>query len=109
MKPENLIVFGSALFCTLIYEGLAIWCFKSKKPVNFWSWEKVSQSSISDIQKYNHANGIMWLIYGLFWLFTSFIGLYSAIFAGICIGICCVGVFILIIVYSKIRNKYQIE
>ena len=109
MKPENFIVFGAALFCVLIFEAIAVWCFKSKKPVNFWSGEKIPESSISDIKKYNHANGIMWLIYGLLWLTTSFVGLYNALIAGICIGICCACVIILIIIYSRIRNKYQKE
>ena len=107
MKPENIIVFGVTLFCALIFEGLAIWCFKSKKPVNFWSGEKIPESSISDIKKYNHANGVMWLIYGILWLISAIFGLYSAGIAGIGIGICCLGVLVLIPIYSKIRKKYS--
>ena len=109
MKPENFIASGAALFCMFVFEAIALWCFLSKKPVNFWTGDKISESSISNIKKYNHANGTMWLLYGLFWLISSIVGLYSAAIAGICLAICCAGVLLLIMTYSKIRNKYQVE
>ena len=65
MKPENLITFGAALFCALIF--------------------------------------------GIVWLISAFLGLYSVGMAGIGIGVGCLGVFVLIPVYSKIRNKYWIN
>ena len=67
MKPENLITFGAALCCALIFEAYAVW------------------------------------------LISAFLGLYSAGMAGIGIGVGCLGVFVLIPVYSKIRNKYWID
>ena len=31
MKPENFIASGAALFCMLVFEAIALWCFLSKK------------------------------------------------------------------------------
>ena len=49
------------------------------------------------------------LIFEIVWVISAFLGLYSARMAGIGIGVGCLGVFVLIPIYSKIRNKYWID
>ena len=31
----------------------------------FWSGSSVKENEISDIRAYNHANGVMWIVYSL--------------------------------------------
>ena len=56
------------LFCALCFIGLGIYAINSKKPMNFWAGDKIPPEKINDLKKYNRANGIMWIIYGLLWL-----------------------------------------
>lgn len=102
MKLGVIIVFAITLTCALIFEFFSLLCFISKKPVTFLSWERISESTISDVKKYNHTNGILWLIYGFLWLIAAFIGLYSLGISGIVLGIW-------FVVYSIIRSKMQIS
>lgn len=35
----------------------------------FWSGKTVKETEISDITAYNHANGIMWIVYSIiYWM-----------------------------------------
>ena len=106
MSSEKIIYFLSILVCSLIFIAFSMYAFLSKKPINFWAGEKIPSSLVTDVKKYNRANGFMWLIYGLCWGIAAIIGLFSIeISAGITV-ILCAGIVIMIIVNRSIRKKY---
>ncbi|MCR5188860.1 MAG: hypothetical protein K6C97_07980 [Treponema sp.] len=109
MPSENILTFFITLFCALVFIALTVWCYKSKKPVNFWAGDKISANRVSDVKKYNRANGLMWLIYSFFWIAAAIVSLFNVKIAGICIGICCAGIIVLIIIYLNISKKYIIK
>ena len=47
----------------------------------FWSGKTVKETEISDITAYNHANGIMWIVYSIIYWMAAFAGMefYSSI------------------------------
>ncbi len=47
----------------LIFVGLGVLAFFSKKPMGFWANAEMFQ--VSDTKRYNHTMGIMWCIFGL--------------------------------------------
>ena len=105
---SSIICFIVCLLMFLIFAGLGIYFWCSKKPANFWSGEKIPPDAISDIKKYNRANGIMWFVYGVLYLIPAFVALTNVLNAGILIFILTVGCTpILILIYVKIiRPKY---
>ena len=81
----------------------------SKKPANFWSGEKIPSEAVSDIKKYNRANGIMWIVYGVLFLIPAFVSLITNELdaAYILVPLIFAGTPILIFIYVKIiRPKY---
>ena len=106
MESGTIIYFASILVCALAYIAFSIYAFLSKKPINFWAGEKISADSITDVKKYNRANGTMWLVYGICWLIAAIIGLFSIrISVGIVIALC-FGIAILVIINHSIKKKY---
>ena len=104
----SIIFFIICIFMVMIYEGLGIYFWKSKNPANFWAGEKIPPKAVSDIKKYNHANAIMWIIYGVLYLIPAFIGLTNVALAGVVMAVMVFGGLpILIFLYVKIiRPKY---
>lgn len=47
----------------LIFVGIGVIAFFSKKPMGFWANADMFQ--VSDTKKYNHTMGIMWCIFGV--------------------------------------------
>ena len=47
----------------LIFVGIGVLAFFSKKPMGFWANAEMFQ--VSDIRKYNRTMGIMWCIFGV--------------------------------------------
>lgn len=98
------------LFCSLIFISIGIYALKRKTPMHFWSGGDVNPESISNIKSYNKANGIMWIIYGLSFIFSGFItlligpGLGAILVSTICVG----GLIVTVIVYNRIYNKYKV-
>jgi len=95
-------------FCALIFGLIALWAFKRRTPMHFWTGSTVEADEIADIPAYNRANGIMWLIYtagmfavGAFSLFSMTLGVISLII------LCVPGVVVLIITYGRIYDKYK--
>ena len=106
MNLEQGIWFTSILVCALVFLSISIFAFVAKNPINFWAGEKISLSQVTDVKKYNRANGIMWLLYGLGWLIAAIIGLFSIKVGAFFMVALCVGIVILILVNRKIRKKY---
>lgn len=48
--------------CGCLFIGIGIYDFFSKTAVGFWANAK--KFSVTDVKKYNHAVGILWIVYG---------------------------------------------
>lgn len=105
---EIKIMFGICIFMFLLFSEIGLdFCF-SKVPVNFWAGEKISPEEVSDIKKYNRANGIMWIVYGILYLIPAATAFVSVLVSGLIIGVLTfIGCPVLIFIYTKkIRPKY---
>ena len=105
----DLICFGACIFCFLLFAGLGTFFMFSKTPANFWSGQKISIENVSDVKKYNRANAIMWIVYGVLYLIPAIVSLFNVLGAGLFILVLTfVGVPVLIVIYTKvIRRKYM--
>lgn len=66
---ENLIWYIVMIPCSALFTGIGIYAWNRKKPMWFWSGTDVKEEEISDVIAYNHANGVMWMLYSLiFWM-----------------------------------------
>ena len=63
----------------------------------FWSGSSVKENEISDIRAYNHANGVMWIVYSLVLWAASLAGFWNV-----------VGLPALMMVYQRIYKKYRV-
>lgn len=94
--------------CSLIFGLIALWAFKRKDPMHFWSGKAVKSDEIADIPSYNRANGLMWLVYTACMVVTGIFALFNAKIGAILLVILCLpGVVVLIIVYNRIYSKYK--
>ena len=108
---EAIICCVACIVCFLVFAGLGVYFCLSKTPANFWSGEKISPSAVSDVKKYNRANGIMWIVYGVLYLIPAVFAFINIPVSGaiICV-LTFIGVPILIFIYTKIiRQKYFIS
>lgn len=92
----------------IVFGGLAINGFISKTPVNFWAGDEVKPEEISNIKKYNNANGIIWTAFTLPQIAAAVIMPFNSFIAAVvqALGII-VGIPAAIIVYKTIERKYR--
>lgn len=50
--------------CAIIFLGIGIACFFAKRPMGFWANAKMFE--VTDVKKYNHAVGKLWIVFGIF-------------------------------------------
>ena len=107
---ETIIMFIACVFLFLVLAGFGLYSYFSKNPANFWSGDKISPEDVSDVKKYNRANGIMWIVYGLLFLIPAFTAFVSVLISGVAIGVLTfIGVPVLIFIYTKIiKPKYMV-
>ena len=92
-----------------LFTGIGIYAWNRKKPMWFWSGTTVKETEISDIVAYNHANGIMWIVYSFIYWAATLAGIWSNRIALILIAVgCVIGVPLLIVVYKRIYEKYKV-
>ena len=101
----------SYLFCALCLMGFGLYALKTKKPINFWAGDKINPRKITDVKKYNRANGIMWISYGALFLSCCVITFFNDFAAGmVCMGLAVAGIPLLIYIYTcVIKKKYFIK
>lgn len=58
--------FSGLWIIAIVFYGLAIYTFITKKPMNFWAGDKIPSKKIKNIKAYNICNGIMWLFLGIY-------------------------------------------
>lgn len=108
MAIENIIFAATSFLCSLIFGVIALWAFKRKEPMHFWSGTTVSAEEIRDIPSYNRANGWMWTIYTLCIFVTAILSFFSIKIAAILLVIICIpGIGVLIFAYNRIYKKYS--
>ena len=74
----------------------------------FWSGKTVKETEISDITAYNHANGIMWIVYSIIYWMAAFAGIWNSIAAlDLIIVGCVIGIPVLVVVYNRIYARYK--
>ncbi len=93
---------------SVLFTGIGIFAWRSRKPMWFWAGSTVKESEIRDIPAYNRANGIMWLAYSsVFWI-STFLGLFGTALAGIFMMAGCLGgIPALVFAYLKIYDHYR--
>lgn len=105
---ENLISAICIWICSAIFGGVALWAFKRKSPMHFWSGSTVKKEEISDIPAYNRANGWMWTVYALCMFLTGIMSLfYLKTSAILLVVLSFPGLILLIFVYYYIYKKYS--
>lgn len=104
----EIILFIVCVVMILTYAGFGLYSWRRKTPANFWAGEKIPDEAVSDVKKYNRANGLMWIIYGVLYLIPGVMALFDAASAGFVLAaITFAGTPILIFIYvKKIRPKY---
>ena len=108
MSYSNVFFAGVCLLCALMIGAIALWAFKSRTPMHFWSGSKVCPEEISDIPAYNRANGLMWAVYAACMAVAGLVGLFNVIAGTVLVIIMCLpGFLALLVVYKKIYNKYR--
>jgi hypothetical protein len=105
---ENIMFAAICWLCSLIFGAIALWAFKRRDPMHFWSGSTVRPEEITDIPSYNRANGFMWGIYAAFMALPGILSLFSIAVGAVLLVIVCVpGMVVLIIAYNRIYNKYR--
>lgn len=95
--------------CSLVITGIGIYAWLRKKPMWFWSSSKVQDDEINDIQAYNRANGIMWIVYSLPYWVSTFLGIADMELAADVVFVWAfISIPFLILVYRWIYNKYAV-
>jgi hypothetical protein len=108
MAFGNIIFAAICCLCSLIFGVIALWAFKRKDPMHFWSGTTVRPEEITDIPSYNRANGLMWTIYTICMVITGVFSLFSILTGAILLIILCIpGTMVLIVAYNHIYNKYK--
>lgn len=108
MSFGNIIFASICWLCSLIFGVIALWAFKRKDPMHFWSGSTVKPEEITDIPSYNRANGLMWAIYTVCMVMTGILSLFNIIAGVILLVVICVpGIVVLIVAYNRIYNKYR--
>lgn len=83
--------------------------YRSKDPVGFWSGKKPpKREQITDVQAYNHKHGLMWILYGVGFLFCFVCGLP---FGGLIAGYLCMvevmgGIVVMVAYHNKLNRLY---
>lgn len=96
--------------CAVIFLLVSIACKKSKRPVGFWSGQKVRREQVTDVRKYNIANCILWGIYSLIYWIAGFVAFSDTGISMIITMIgCTVGLAYLILGYVWIKKRFFVE
>lgn len=96
--------------CATIFSLIGFACYKSRKPVGFWSGQSVRKDEVVDVRKYNIANSVLWSGYSvIYWIagFASFVdeglGMIFTIFG------CTAGIVYLILGYHWIKKRFFVS
>ncbi len=104
---ENIFFVVISFLCGVIFVAIGVSCFKRTKPAGFWSGVEVKKEQVTDVKKYNIANGIMWCTFSIFFWISGIAAIYDSIVAVIIMVIACTGGIVgLIMGYGLIKRKF---
>jgi hypothetical protein len=96
--------------CAALFYGIGVYAQRIDKPMHFWSGTKVDPKQITDVERYNHENGVMWKLYSLWYVAAGLAQIWSMLVGVIIlIGSCSIGLVLLILTYNKIYIKYRAD
>lgn len=106
---ELIVWYITTFGCGLLFYGIGVFAKKREKPMWFWSGTEVHSYEITDVEKYNKENAIMWKKYSL-WFFVSGITYIFNSVAGLVLFVSgfTIGLALLIFEYKKIYKRYSI-
>lgn len=94
--------------CALTFTGIGFFAYRRKEPMWFWSGSTVRREELTDVEAYNHANSIMWLVYSVpYWVSTILFIWYPEAAVTILVVAATIGLLPLIFAYHKIYEKYR--
>ena len=94
--------------CAATFTGIGVYAHHREEPMWFWSGSTVKREEITDVEAYNHANGIMWIVYSIpMWISTVLFVWYPEIATTLLVVSSTIGLVALIIAYQKIYRKYK--
>lgn len=70
---EFVIFIGATVLCGIVFAAVGIWAFCRKTPMHFWAGSTIPEDAITDVKKYNRANGFMWIVYAFLSLMPGII------------------------------------
>ena len=104
---EDIIWYCTMLLIALLFKLIGDYAERREKPMWFWSGSEVDASTITDVKKYNQANGLMWKVYSLWYLAAGVAWYWSHVVGMIfLVGGFTLGTAILIGTYRRIEQKY---
>lgn len=107
---QSILFFIINLLIFFLILSIAIYAYKRKTPMNFWSGIKVDSEKFknkNEIAEYNRENGNMWLAYSIGFIFCGVINFFYYNGAIILfILLCTLALPILIVNYFRISKKY---
>lgn len=94
--------------CAASFTGIGIYAYHRKEPMWFWSGSTVKREELTDVEAYNHANGIMWIVYSVpMWIATFLFIWYPEIATTLLVVSSVAGLGALIYAYHRIYQKYR--
>lgn len=102
----SIVTFG----CGLLFYFIGVFACRKDKPMWFYAGSEVDSSQITNVKKYNKANGLMWKLYSLCYFVSGIIYFFNDILGVILmVSSATIGIIFLVIIYNKIYNKYKIK
>ena len=94
--------------CAAAFTGIGIYAYQRKEPMFFWSGSTVRREELRDVEAYNHANGIMWILYSIpSWISTISYFWFPQFAVTLLVISVTLGLGVLIYAYRKIYQKYK--
>ena len=94
--------------CAAIFTGIGIYAMHRKEPMWFWSGSTVRKEELKDVEAYNRANGIMWIVFSApQWISTILYFWYPGAAVALMVVGYTLGLGVLIYAYHKIYQKFK--
>lgn len=108
MDTGLLVWFLSVGSCAAVFTGIGIYAYRRKEPMWFWSGSTVRREELTDVESYNHENGIMWMVFSIpHWISTILFLWYPNAATTLLVLTDTLGLGVLIYAYHRIYQKYK--
>lgn len=107
---EKIIMWISVFGSGLLFLAIGIYAWFRKEPMWFWAGSKVDASEITDVKRYNRANGLLWITYSLWYFAAGIAEIWSTDLSVLLLILSCtIGLALLIAAYLWIFNQYRVQ